>query len=625
MKKQKSYGDSLILTCGSHPQNDIHVRQAQDFDQRPNGGCKLPCDFRLNCGHVCSLFCHTFDKEHLLYECPKICDKEMKCGHRCKQICSQCDFFGCSKCDVLVDKVVPECGHSIKIRCDQKPSIKMCENQCLKFNEECKHVCKKMCKSNCLPCEELIEVESSCQKHGISKIELPCGENKPWNFQSKCKEPCQTNLECSHLCNFECGQCFKGLVHQKCSEKCDRILFCGHKCKLPCAEQCMPCEEICRNKCAHSLCKKKCQEPCRPCNEPCKYKCEHFKCTRKCNEFCNRPPCNEPCKRKLKKCGHPCIGICGEPCPKKCRICDEIEVKQLLFGDEDEPNARFILLEDCKHFIEVKAMDNWIESKFGDNREEIEGGESKTIQLPECPKCKTPIRLNLRYSNYIKKQLASIEEIKSKQYGNHEQNRVSLEKLKREIFGSDRAYSKFIDQKLNFVHQRLLRELKFGSFSYNQIIAFQNIWSIFRKICDLHASVFNYFNDSPRPLEHLEFELAKIAAFLGDCDRSCIEAVNQAQRLNDLIKEIDRVECIFKYYKLKCSYQGKEEKEKCERNLAELEHLLINQTIRFEEDHREHVLSVIKELQELIGTKISDEERLMIVKAMGLNKGIKYK
>ena len=66
-----------------------------------------------------------------------------------------------------------------------------------------------------------------------------------------------------------------------------------------------------------------------------------------------------PCKEKLK-CGHKCIGFCGEKCPKVCRVegCKDYdqETFEIYFGTEDDPEAKFILLEDCGHSIEEKAL-----------------------------------------------------------------------------------------------------------------------------------------------------------------------------------------------------------------------------------------------------------------------------
>ena len=55
------------------------------------------------------------------------------------------------------------------------------------------------------------------------------------------------------------------------------------------------------------------------------------------------------------------------------------------------------------------------------------------IQLPTCPRCKTAITHNLRYSNYIKPQLALIEKIKLKYYGDLKANNGDVFQLKNEI------------------------------------------------------------------------------------------------------------------------------------------------------------------------------------------------
>lgn len=75
--------------------------------------------------------------------------------------------------------------------------------------------------------------------------------------------------------------------------------------------------------------------------EPCVWKCKHFTCTNVCSDYCNRPPCYARCGKKLK-CKHRCIGFCGEPCSPLCRVCDKDEVTKIIFGTEDEPNARYV-------------------------------------------------------------------------------------------------------------------------------------------------------------------------------------------------------------------------------------------------------------------------------------------
>jgi len=139
----------------------------------------------------------------------------------------------------------------------------------------------------------------------------------------------------------------------------------------------------------------------------------------KCGELCDRPPCDEPCTKTLK-CGHPCVGLCGETCPHLCRICDKSELEEVFFGTEDEEDARFILLEDCKHVFEQSGMDHWMNIKSEETRE---------IEFKVCPKCKTPIMKTKRYGNTIKTMYRDVREIKEKISGSKE----SIEPLIKEM------------------------------------------------------------------------------------------------------------------------------------------------------------------------------------------------
>ena len=97
--------------------------------------------------------------------------------------------------------------------------------------------------------------------------------------------------------------------------------------------------------------------------------------------MCDRPRCDTPCTKRLK-CGHACIGLCGEKCPSLCRICNAETVTEIFFGEEDEPDARFIQLEDCGHIFEVSGLDQWMDQQdSGTDNKAVE------IQFKCCPKC----------------------------------------------------------------------------------------------------------------------------------------------------------------------------------------------------------------------------------------------
>ena len=219
-----------------------------------------------------------------------------------------------------------------------------------------------------------------------------------------CRTKCSEVLDCDHVCVGTCGGCKQSRLHRKCAAKCERVLVCSHLCAEPCTKDCPPCSKKCENRCFHSKFERICGEQCVQCMEECTWRCVHKKCSRRCSERCDRDACNEPC-RKLLSCKHACIGLCGEVCPKVCRVCDKDKVEEILFGEEDEPGARFIHLEDCEHFFEVNSFDRWMRQ---------DNGDEKNVKLKECPRCKTIIRKSVRYGNIVKDVLKDINAIKMK-------------------------------------------------------------------------------------------------------------------------------------------------------------------------------------------------------------------
>lgn len=90
------------------------------------------------------------------------------------------------------------------------------------------------------------------------------------------------------------------------------------------------------------------------------------------------------------------------------QICDHAELTEfVLYGNEEEENARFILLEDCGHAIEQEGLDYYM-------THDIEKGE---ITAKNCPRCRTLISRSRRYGNVIKKRLKDVLEIKIKKFG----------------------------------------------------------------------------------------------------------------------------------------------------------------------------------------------------------------
>ncbi|XP_073443904.1 NFX1-type zinc finger-containing protein 1-like isoform X1 [Dendrobates tinctorius] len=391
-------GKELKLQCVNHPNAATYVSKSSDFAEVPEGGCKIPCQFRLNCGHVCPLLCHPYDQQHENVVCREPCPKSV-CdnGHKCRKLC--CD--PCGKCEEVVQKLIPLCGHIQDVPCSMDPEKFCCKEPCIKIIQ-CGHRCLRLCSQVCTKkCPEKVTVTLKCG-HTVKTLCHMKTEAEVADTTLKCHVKCGEKLDCGHNCPGRCNTCNTQGFHLTCGNACGIPLYCSHKCEEKCNTRCF-CNRSCENSCFHGKCLQKCSEPCTPCTQPCGWWCKHKMCTKLCWELCDREACDEPCKKKLK-CGHPCIGFCGEPCPKKCRVCDADEVQELIFGNEGKPDARFVQLMDCPHFFEETHFSEWMVMKDKD----------QVVKLKSCPKCLKPIRKSLRYGNLIKQTLSDLEKVKER-------------------------------------------------------------------------------------------------------------------------------------------------------------------------------------------------------------------
>ncbi len=448
LEQQQAIGPALPTYCQNHKNTKVEMVAAKDFKKAPEGGCTLPCDFRLDCGHKCEMACHPVDRNHEDYVCDKPCTKEVcSLHHHCTRICHHGE--SCGPCKQLVTKTVPKCAHQVAMPCSNDVWDFKCPRPCER-SLSCGHPCRSHCGDDCTAtkCKEKVEKT------------LPCGHKEAISCSTpvetyKCQVPCESILECGHTCSGNCHDCKQGRIHVACQHPCGRTLICSHPCQEPCTKDCPPCQRDCQNRCNHSGCHKKCGEPCAPCQEPCIWKCKHKgkKCTKTCSEMCDRKPCNVYCRSKLT-CGHKCAGLCSEKCPRLCRVCDKKELTEIFFGTEDTPRARFIELLDCEHVFEVTALDQWMA---------LEEEDVTNIQLKACPKCKTPIRKSLRYGNVIKKVLRDIETVKNKVRENGEDSKKKTAELNSKLSELRSKYPlvmKPIDGNMESIESRYRR---FGS------------------------------------------------------------------------------------------------------------------------------------------------------------------
>ena len=578
-------GQSLRLFCRNHPDTYIDAVKGADFNEAPEGGCKRQCDYRMKCGHVCQKVCHPYDQEHLKVKCKRKC-KKIVCDshHRCSRTC----HYGeeCGPCKVPVPKNVPLCNHEQQVPCYQDPGTFDC----------------------------LSEEEKSLRCG--HKTLIPC--HKKDMEDHYCSVECGKMLECGHVCTGTCSRCHQGRFHVECSKKCERPLVCGHICKHPCSADCPPCSEPCQNECEHSKCKELCGEPCTPCRERCLWQCPHKECTMLCFEVCDRGPCNEPCP-KLLQCYHPCIGFCGEGCPSLCRICDKEKVEEIFFGFEDDEDARFVELVDCKHVFESQGLDKWMGLDLDDD-------ETKSINVKQCPKCKTHIKKSRRYGNDIKKTILDVEKVKKLVVDNRQK---SVEMIRSKVFDvlwsllespprvKEKVYCALkslihpscIDLNVSLAHHNLRRQLsshKFQMANENQAQCLERLDKLIKA-------------DGVKKEPDLTIYLNIVEGIL----KWCLMEHTSMQQVKDADLEIKRLFLYNAVSDVACKLPSE---DSTSASLLSVYLELFRSGQKLSDDQIKEMLSEVDAIRKEHSTgSLSVEEKEMVVMAMGFSKGHWYK
>lgn len=603
LREKDQVGHALTLSCQNHPEKQILASCSNDFKGAPEGGCDQPCQYRLDCGHVCTRMCHPYDAEHKKYKCTKDCPKVLcELGHKCTRRCYQ----ECGKCRVLLDKIIPSCQHIQKVPCHQDPETFVCQEPCQK-TLPCGHPCKATCGESCTSqCMVKVEMQLKCGH----MQEEPCYISKDHKREPNCRSKCGTTLKCGHPCPGTCYRCCQGRLHKACTHKCQETLVCSHQCREPCVRDCPPCSVRCENRCIHSACMKTCGQPCAPCNEPCEWQCPHHSCTKLCHEPCDRLPCSVPCNNSLP-CGHRCIGLCGDPCPNKCRICHKDEVTEIFFGNEDDPDACFIQLEDCKHLFESTGMDQYM------NLDEDQDAEldQRVIRLKDCPRCRTPIRRNLRYGTHINRSLAAIEMVKEKINGVPDEIKQKQEVLSLQLREKENL-KKHLPDKFAFLKEKL----KTKDLSLLQLWHLENLMTYLESVGKLKAM----------QEEHMSLLLDKVWPFSSKVEEVLRFLLDPAQKFSDqqtadLERELKRLSYLAEL-NVRCGMSP----ARSHVYSTEIQQLreILEDTLSFSEGLERAVKQMFTDLDTKLprsGLGITDEEKVMILKAIGLNKGHWYK
>ncbi|KFP69846.1 NFX1-type zinc finger-containing protein 1, partial [Acanthisitta chloris] len=595
LREKGHIGHSLMLCCQNHPETKTPVSTAADFSRVPEGGCSRPCEFRLSCGHVCTRSCHPYDMEHKEYQCMKPCQKVLCAdGHRCTQLC----YEPCGKCMVTVEKTISKCGHMQMVPCSVPESKFICQEPCQKMLN-CGHRCSKTCGEECMKqCPELVTVMLKCGHK--QQVQCWITEDTKAKKPVECNAKCSVTLACGHVCSGSCHTCFGGRFHKPCNSPCKRFLICSHKCHQPCTTECPPCQLECQNYCIHSRCKKKCGESCVPCAEPCEWRCQHYQCTNLCSEPCNRPRCNVPCA-KLLSCGHPCVGLCGEPCPNKCLICDHEELTQIFFGFEEDPDARFVQLEDCGHVFESQGLDHYMDV------------DDNVIKLKVCPMCQTPIRKNLRYGTSVKRQLDEIEKVKKKIQGPAQEIASSRQRLQAAL-----ARSTVLKSNLDSKYLMLQNKLEDSDLSTKSIGLIENQLNFYERVADLTNSIRKIDENEKKRVKK---RLDEVQEWL---DKPRLSFTGQ--ELSDLQSEVQRLTYLLSLL-VRCKAASQVISPGLKAEIARARKILEG-TKKFTEEDEAAVKAQLERICAALpesGLGISEAERVQIVSAIGYPRGHWFK
>ncbi|ORY69045.1 uncharacterized protein BCR38DRAFT_455826 [Pseudomassariella vexata] len=400
-----NFGDKLELQCPRHPDTPILVSDPDHFLQfSPEGGCNLPCDRRLPCGHSCISRCHH-NTLHKAVKCLEPCPRPKKgCDHPCRRDCGEPCLPKCVE-KLRGLNITLSCGHKVSSALcwqAQNPSTIACQEKVQKTVPGCDHTLTVTCPTD------------------VSVDAFKCGEI--------CGEP----QRCGHSCRSECWRCrerAKGKItkvnHGICQQPCDRkYTTCPHSCKEPChgEAKCPPCPRPCEVRCSHSKCSKLCHEPCAPCAEQtCASRCPHIQCTMPCAAPCNWVPCSKRCEKVLS-CGHQCPSLCGETCPdeKYCQICCVEDIKEtevdFIMGNqyhEIDLDEEPCLFPDCGHFIIKSNMDGLMDMKAHykmsaeDNPVALVGTSTpfSMDEVKNCPTCRGSLRNIARYGRIVRRAM----------------------------------------------------------------------------------------------------------------------------------------------------------------------------------------------------------------------------
>ena len=254
------------------------------------------------------------------------------------------------------------------------------------------------------------------------------------------------------------------------------------------------------------------------------------------------------------------------------------------------------------------------------------------FQLYCCPRCKTPIRKNARYGSLINRALSDIERVKLRIFGNQTEidARVNELKQKMQVLESQIRKGNAVASNSDL---KLLSLSVSKSSHLSKVVARVNRSSFLILLNKLYAEISQPedgpFHQLLRPRqERLIDLLVELKVFVcgGDVDRFT------KQQMSDLQNEIDRANlhleaCIALNRNIPWTEVSMTSSEHSDCVVKKF-FRIIDEAIAFTDDEKVRVGPFMRCIRRTCGKavlRISDNERVEIVNAVGLSKGHWYK
>ncbi|KXZ53505.1 hypothetical protein GPECTOR_7g955 [Gonium pectorale] len=208
------------VKCVNHG-TEIEIPEPGDFQRLAgDGGCQLPCNQAMPCGHTCPRRCHADDRAHAHVLCSKPCQRLLSpCGHACERTCGE----RCGRCNrPVTERYQLECGHEgpLGVPCWKRheAGALLCSAPVEVHLPACGH-------SVTVPCCEAEEVRSGRRPCSVPVaarmpacghvLQVPCGERAAREADPLgCTATCGALLAgCGHRCGGKCGGCIRRVLH----------------------------------------------------------------------------------------------------------------------------------------------------------------------------------------------------------------------------------------------------------------------------------------------------------------------------------------------------------------------------------------------------------------------------